>query len=92
MTAASTCRVGSVWVRGSGSSAGGRCRWFVQCGWTVGLRFSCAVLHIPFLDECNVVGPIFGQVLGTEDVFELLAYATVKSSSLRCIILIKVRN
>jgi hypothetical protein len=73
MTAASAGQLGSVWVRGSGSSAGGRCRWFVQCGWAVGLRFSCAVLHVPFLDEHDIVGPILGQVLGTEDVFELLA-------------------
>jgi hypothetical protein len=73
MTTASAGWVGSMWVRGSGSGVGGRCGWFVQCGWAVQLRFSCTVLHVPFLDEREVVGPILSQVLGTEDVFELLA-------------------
>jgi hypothetical protein len=58
MTAASAGRVGSVWVHGSGSGVGGRCRQFVQSIWAVGLRFLCAVLHVPFLDGHDIVGPI----------------------------------
>jgi hypothetical protein len=53
-----TGRVGSVWVQGSDGVAGGRHRWFIWCGWAVGLRFSCAVLHVHLLDECDAVGPI----------------------------------
>jgi hypothetical protein len=73
MAAASAGRVGSVWVRGNDGVAGGRCRWFVRCGWAVGLRFSCVGLHVPLLDERDVVSPILRQILCAEDVFKLLA-------------------
>jgi hypothetical protein len=58
MTTASAGQVGSVSVQGSGGGMGGRYRWFVQCGWAVELRFSCAVLHVPLLDKRNIVSPI----------------------------------
>jgi hypothetical protein len=73
MAAASASQVGSMWVQGNNSIVGGRYRWFVRYGWAVGLRFSCAVLHVPLLDEHDVVGPILRQTLGAEDIFKILA-------------------
>jgi hypothetical protein len=61
-----------MWVQSNNSVVGGRHEWFVQCGWAVGLRFLCAVLHVPLLDERDVVGPILRQILGAEDIFKLL--------------------
>jgi hypothetical protein len=50
------------------------------------------VLHIAFLHEYDRAGPIFREILGTQDILEFFTEAMVQGSLLRHIIAIKISD
>jgi hypothetical protein len=65
---------------------------FVLGQWTVGFHLACMVLHVIFVHERNIVGPLFGEILYAQDIFQFFTQAMVQGSALRHIMPIEVHD
>jgi hypothetical protein len=93
MTAATAGRVRGVLGRVWGGIMGGQHRGrFGLTRGVVGFCFAYAVLHIPSFHKHDVVRPVLGDILYTQDVLEFFTQGMVQGCILCCIIPIEICN